>query len=73
MTKQYIGDGVYVEVERGMLKLTTTRSVGNRFALPPDTIFLEKPVWRELQKYAHAMEIEAFVQNRKRTLNDEPI
>ena len=69
MTKQYIGDGVFVEVENGMLKLTTKRAGGPLFY--EDTIFMEKSVWQALQKYAHAMEIEAFVQNRKGTLNDD--
>ena len=73
MTKQYIGDGVYVEIANGMLKLTTDRVAGSAYTDGPDTIFLEKSVWQALQKYAHAMEIEAFVQNRKGTLNDEPI
>lgn len=68
MTKKYIGDGVFVEVENGMLKLTTHPEGGCE-----NRIYLEKPVFRELQKYAHAVEIEAFVQNRKGTLNDEPI
>ena len=66
MTKQYIGDGVYVEVENGMLKLTTDRDGRT------ETIYLERPVYCELVKYAKAYELECY-QNRKGTLNDEPI
>jgi len=43
MTKQYIGDGVYVEIANGMLKLTTDRVAGSAYTDGPDTIFLEKP------------------------------
>lgn len=63
MTKQYIGDGVYVEVEKGMLKLTTDRVAGSAYTAGPDTIFLEKSVFCELVKYANAYEFDA--QNRK--------
>jgi|ERR1039457_669382 hypothetical protein len=56
MTKQYIGDGVYVEVERDMLKLTAQR--GESGLVNPDTIYLEKQVFCELVKYARALELE---------------
>ena len=59
MTKQYIGDGVYVEVENGMLKLTTKRAGGPLFY--EDTIFMEKPVFVELVKYSKAYDLECFV------------
>jgi len=39
---RYIGDGVYVGVENGMLRLIA----GNNM------IFLELPVWNELKRYA---------------------
>jgi hypothetical protein len=58
MTKQYIGDGVYVEVENGMLKLTTKRAGGPLFY--EDTIFMERPVFAEFVKYAKAYELECF-------------
>ena len=41
--KQYIGDGVYLEVERGMLKLTTDEGLG-----PTNTIYLEPEVYTSL-------------------------
>lgn len=59
MTKQYIGDGVYVEVERGMLKLTTAR--GTSGLVSPDTIYLDKPAYAELIKYAKAYALECAV------------
>ena len=43
--KQYIGDGVYVEFENGMLKLTTERAKGW------ETIYLEPAVWTALVNY----------------------
>lgn len=44
--KRYLGDGVYVSAEDGMLKLTTEngRSISN-------TIYLEGPVFDALIKY----------------------
>jgi len=53
MTKQYIGDGVYVEVERGMLKLTSSQQGG-----VTNTIYLEPEVYQELMKYSKAVEME---------------
>ena len=47
--KKHIGDGVFVEIERGMLKLTTQRGAGG---CGPDTVYLEKSVFLELTKYA---------------------
>lgn len=41
----YLGDSVYVEVERGMVKLTTENGWPGD---PSNTIFLEEPVMRAL-------------------------
>jgi hypothetical protein len=38
--KQYLGDSVYLELERGMLKLTTENGYG-----PDNTIYLEPEVY----------------------------
>ena len=46
MNKEYLGDSVYVEIERGMVKLTTENGYG-----PSNTIFLELFVYHELVKY----------------------
>ena len=46
MEKTYLGDGVYVEVERGMLKLTTED--GYRAT---NTIFMEPEVMDALEQY----------------------
>jgi hypothetical protein len=45
-TKQYLGDSVYVELERGMLKLTTENGLG-----PNNTIYLEPEVYTALTRY----------------------
>lgn len=44
--KAYLGDSVYVEIEGGVLRLTTEngREASN-------TIFMEESVWRELHNY----------------------
>ncbi len=44
--KEYLGDGVWVAVENGMIKLTTEEGYG-----PTNTIFLELPVFFELEEY----------------------
>ena len=44
--KAYLGDSVYVEVEHGMLKLTTENGDG-----PSNTIFLEPEVYDALTQY----------------------
>jgi hypothetical protein len=55
METEYIGDGVYVAIERGMLKLMT--GPGGR----ENTIFLEPGVWRNLLRYYdNAKAVEAF-------------
>lgn len=55
--KQYLGDSVYVDVERGMLKLTTDNGLG-----PSNTIYLEDSVFRNLQRYRNQL---AFVDEAK--------
>lgn len=44
--KRYLGDSVYAEVERGMVKLTTENGDG-----PSNTIYLELEVLVQLQKF----------------------
>lgn len=46
MSKSYLGDGVYVEVESGMLKLTTENGIR-----ATNTIFLEAEVYKALTDY----------------------
>jgi len=51
MEKQYLGDSVYVEIERSMLKLTTDNGEG-----ATNTIFLEMEVFDALNAYVkHAL------------------
>ncbi len=47
--KTYLGDSVYVEVERGMLKLTTENEPG--VSSPSNTIYLEPDVYLSLHRY----------------------
>lgn len=49
--KAYLGDGVYVDVENGMLKLTTENGIG-----ASNTIFLEQEVWDALVKYVDSLQ-----------------
>jgi len=52
--KVYLGDSVYVEVDRGIFKLTTENGYGAE-----DTIYLEVPVYKSFVEYAKsAMEEE---------------
>lgn len=44
--KEYLGDGVYVAIERGMLKLTTEDGIK-----VINEIFLEVPVYQALVRY----------------------
>lgn len=44
--KAYLGDSVYVDIERGMLKLTTENGFG-----PSNTIYLEIEVFNNLVAY----------------------
>ena len=46
MEKRYLGDSVYVELDGGMLKLTTENGLG-----PSNTIFLEPEVFISLKRY----------------------
>ena len=48
MTKdaQYLGDGVYAEIEHGMVKLMTWNGI-----LTTNTIYLEPEVLLELERY----------------------
>jgi hypothetical protein len=45
--KQYLGDGVYIDVEHGIFKLTTENGIE-----ATNTIYLELDVWRALLLYA---------------------
>jgi hypothetical protein len=45
-TKAYMGDGVYAEIERNMLKLTAEDGYN-----ATETIFLERSVWKMLTHY----------------------
>ncbi len=44
--KHYLGDGVSVEVERGLLKLTAENG-----STVTNTIYLDHPVYANLQEY----------------------
>lgn len=46
MEKRYLGDSVYVEIENGMIKLTTENGFG-----PTNTIYLELEVFDFLHAY----------------------
>lgn len=46
MHKDYLGDGVYVDVEKGMLKLTMENGIETT-----NTIFLEPEVYEALVRY----------------------
>lgn len=46
MFKEYLGDSVYVEVENGMLKLTTENGIK-----ATNTIYLEPEVYYSLVRY----------------------
>ncbi len=48
MKKEYIGDGVYVTVERGMILLTTQSGDGR-----DNEIYLEPEVYEALVKYVN--------------------
>jgi hypothetical protein len=47
--KQYLGDSVYIELERGMIKLTTDNGYG-----PNNTIFLEPAVYQNFVQYVQS-------------------
>ena len=44
--KRYLGDGVYAEIEDGMVKLTTENGIATT-----NTIYLEPGVMIQLQKF----------------------
>ncbi len=44
--KRYIGDGVYADVDRGMIKLTAENGL-----CATDTIYLEPEVFEALQQF----------------------
>lgn len=44
--KEYLGDSVYVDIDSGMVRLTTENGYG-----ATNTIFLELPVYEALVKY----------------------
>jgi hypothetical protein len=52
MNKVYLGDSVYVEVENGMLKLTTDNGLGpvNTIWLEPSVVLVLVQYWNSLQK-----------------------
>lgn len=51
MHKDYLGDSVYVEIEDGMIKLTTENGLG-----PSNTIYLEPNVFDALSRYVTRIE-----------------
>lgn len=53
MAKEYLGDSVYVDVERGMLKLTTENGLSTD---PSNEIFLEPEVFERLVLYAQRIQ-----------------
>jgi hypothetical protein len=50
---EYLGDSVYVEMEGGMLKLTTNNGLG-----PTNTIYLDRDVYRALEAYVARLRAE---------------
>ena len=50
-TKRYIGDGVYVDLESGMLKLTTEDGI-----TVSNTIYLEQQVYDQLVAFVDEVE-----------------
>jgi hypothetical protein len=52
MKKEYLGDGVYAEVESSMLKLTTEDGIS-----ATNTIYLEPEVIEALQRYLKSLEV----------------
>lgn len=55
MAKFYLGDSVYVDIERGMIRLTTWNGYPTD---PSNTIYLDLEVYDALQHYVeHAMAV----------------
>ena len=46
MSKDYLGDGVYAEVERGMIKLTTRDGIRTT-----NTIYIDQEVFEALEHF----------------------
>lgn len=66
MERRYLGDGVYVEIERGMLKLTTEEGGPH----PSNAIYLEPEVYIALTKF-YSEAVEHF-QNKRDLENEKP-
>ena len=50
--KVYVGDSVYIEIEHGMLKLTTENGSRTASGLgPSNTIYLQPEVYTAITKY----------------------
>ena len=49
MSKQYLGDGVYADMERGMIKLTTENGIE-----ATNTIYLDDTVYAEPTELTYA-------------------
>jgi len=64
MTKQYIGDSVYVDFDGNALILTTDNGLG-----PSNTIYIDAEVWSALTKYVEDLKKEGA--NRLETDNAE--
>ena len=54
MKKTYLGDGVFADIERGMLKLTTEDGIH-----VTNTIYLEEFVYAQLQQYVSRVRSDA--------------
>lgn len=63
MKKRYLGDGVYVVIEDGMMKLTSE----NGGPVPLQVIYLENEVFEALAKF-HADAVNYFAELRKSRL-----
>ena len=59
MTKEYLGDAVYVEQRDGMLKLTTEDGISTT-----NTIYLEPEVYAALVAYVQRREEIAVMESR---------
>jgi hypothetical protein len=57
---RYLGDGVYIKIDRGMLCLTTEDGIS-----ATNTIYLEPEVWRALKFYVEDLERKATVAKAK--------
>jgi hypothetical protein len=57
--KAYVGDGCYVEIERGMLKLTAaTRTEHGEHVM--NTIYLEPKVFYELARFFDRAKLQGY-------------